>query len=468
MMHPAKNSGQKSGRGQWSSGIGFIMAAAGSAVGLGNLWKFPYVAGKNGGGVFVVLYLAMVLVIGFTLMLGELAVGRKTQLGPIDAYGKLKKGWGFVGALGVLSGFIVLSYYSVLGGWVIRYMAEYCAGGSFGTGEALGAAEDAVAIRSYFSAFQENGWLQIILHLLFMAATVLIVSRGISGGIEKISKILMPALFVLLIAAAVRSLTLPGAEEGVAFFFRPDFSKLTPQVVISAMGQVFFSLSLGMGCMVTYGSYLKKETSLPRSALLIPFLDTIVAVLAGLAILPAVFAFGLEPTEGPGLVFVTLPSVFREMPFGTVFGFGFFLLVLFAAVTSSISLLEVSASFLMDHFRMGRIKAVCLTGCAAFLFGIPSALSHGWMKDLTLFGMNFFDLMDALVSSFLLPIGGFFTCLFIGHIWGIGKASEEIGKAGVRFRSRAVWQALIRWIVPAAVLMVFLNAMGVFQNLFSM
>ena len=439
-------------RGQWGSKLGFIMAAAGSAVGLGNLWKFPYVAGKNGGGAFVLVYFIMLLIIGFTLMFAELVLGRSTQLNAIGAYRKISKRWTWVGAMGIVTGFLILSYYSVIGGWVIRYLGTSILGGLNYT--------DSGILGNMFNAVVSSTEGSIFFHLLFMLATLSIVIGGIGGGIERASKIMMPALFILIIILAIRGCTLPGSIEGIKFFLMPDISAISFSVVLNALGQVFFSLSLGMGCMITYGSYLSKEENIPQSAAIIPLLDTFVALLAGLATLPAVFAFGFQPSEGPGLMFVTLPAVFASMPFGRLFSTMFFLLVLFAALSSSISLLEVCVSFVVDQFKTSRKKATILVALITFLLGIPSALSFGiWAELKVVFGMNFFDFFDFLTSNILLPVGGLMLCIFVGWVWGTDKAIDEASNNGeLSFKFANVWAILIKYLGPIAIGIVFINS----------
>lgn len=441
-------------REQWGSKIGFILAAAGSAVGLGNIWKFPYLAGSNGGGAFVFVYFGLLLIIGFTLMMAELTVGRHTQLSPVGAYRKIKEKWAWVGAIGVLAGFLILSFYSVIGGWVINYIVKALTGAFH--------VADASEFATMFGSFISSPVEPIIYQAIFMLMTVGIVIGGISGGIEKYSKILMPGLFVMLMLVVIRSITLPNAMEGVKFFLVPDFSKITPAVLLAALGQVFFSLSLGMGAMITYGSYLSKDENLVSSSFQIPLLDTAVALLAGLAILPAVFSFGFSPEQGPGLLFVTLPAVFDAMPLGGVFGFLFFVLVLFAAVTSSISLLEVSVSYVVDELNWDRKKASLVLGLIIFIIGVPSSLGLGvWDHIKLIKGKDILDTVSFIAENVLLPLGGMLLCIFIGWIWGLDNAYKEVTNDGkIKFGLMHVWGFLIKYIAPIAILVVFLQ--GVF------
>ena len=436
------NENNQQPRAMWSSSFGFIMAAAGSAVGLGNLWKFPYLAGQNGGGIFVLTYLVIVILIGFTMMLGEMVLGRRTKLDAFSAYNKLKEGWGWIGGVGIVASFLILSFYSVVGGWVLKYIVS----------SALGSATD---FSTYISAPVEP----VVYHAIFMIMTVLIVIRGISGGIEKASKFLMPALIVLLFVVVIRSLTLPGAMEGVRYFLQPNFADFNLQVIVAAIGQVFFSLSLGMGIILTYGSYLPKDENLEKDAIIIPSVDTLIALLAGFAILPAVFAFGLEPGEGPGLLFVTLPQVFNSMPLGRVFAVLFFLLVLFAAVSSSISLLETSITFSIDRLGWSRKKAVAIVSSALFIIGIFASLSMGALSDISVpvINLNIFDALDWITSYVLLPIGGIMTAIFIGWIWNIDEACEEVRIGSDRFKLEGVWRFLIRYFAPISITIVMIS-----------
>ncbi|AKL95851.1 Na+-dependent transporter SNF family [Clostridium aceticum] len=443
---------KENNRDQWSSKLGFVLAAAGSAVGLGNLWRFPYTAGQNGGGAFVLVYFGILLLVGFTLMLAELLIGRHTQLNAVGAYRKIRKNWGWVGGIGVLASFLILSFYSVIGGWVINYLFKAATGAFTVPGTDMA---------DLFVSFITNPGQPIIYHGIFAFLTLAIVMGGISGGIEKYSKILMPGLFVMMIVIMLRSVTLPGASEGIRFFLMPDFSKITGEVMLAALGQVFFSLSLGMGVIITYGSYLSKDENIPQSAMIIPLVDTGVALLAGLAILPAVFALGFSPDQGPALLFIILPAVFANMPLGTFFGVIFFLLVLFAALTSSISLLEASVSYIVDEFNWNRKKTALLLGLAVFLLGIPSSLAQGVWSHIEPFReLDILDSIDFVASNIMLPLSGFLLCIFIGWIWGIDEALKEATNKGkISFKLAGFWSFLIKWVAPIAILVVFFQGL---------
>ncbi|MFC4237115.1 sodium-dependent transporter [Thalassospira xianhensis] len=441
-------------REHWGSRLGFILAAAGSAVGLGNIWKFPYMAGENGGGAFLLIYLALVFTIGLSVMLAEMVIGRMTAKNAIGAFAKLKGGaWPLVGLCGVAAAFIILSFYSVVAGWTISYMVKSITG-------AL-AIEDPAALGSVFGGFISDPVSPLIYHAIFMALTVFVVLAGVGSGIERASKILMPALFALLLILIVRSVTLPGAGEGIAFLLSPDFSKVTWATVSEALSQAFFSLSLGMGAMITYGSYLSKKENIASSAGWVTLLDTSVAVMAGLLILPAVFAFGFDPSAGPGLTFITLPAVFAHMPMGSVFAFMFFLLLGIAALTSAVSILEVVVAYFVDDRGISRKWASIVVGVIIFLLGIPSSLSLGIMGEFTIFGLGFFDLMDYISSKLLLPIGGLFISLFVGWVvWD--KAKEDIAAHnGVVPGWINAWGIIVKFIAPLAIAFILLKGLGV-------
>lgn len=439
-------------RGKFSSSIGFVLAATGSAVGLGNLWKFPYVTGQNGGAIFVIFYIAFIVGLGIPIMLGEMAIGRATRLNPIGAYHKLDKRFTFVGIIGVICAFVILSYYSVIGGWVLKYVFTYLSGAHI---------SDAT---QFYNNFISAPVEPILWHIAFMVVTCTIVIGGIAKGIERASKIMLPALFILIVIIAVRSITLEGGGAGIRYFLLPDFSHIDTasklsNVLLAAMGQAFFSLSLGMGAIITYGSYLDKSVNLKRSAYIIPVLDSMVAILSGFAILPAVFAFGFKPSAGSGLLFETLPRVFESMPFGVVFGVLFFVLVFFAAVTSSVSLLEVVTSFCIDNLKMKRRTASILVAVIMTLIGIFASMSFGGLRDVRLFGLSIFDTLSFISDKILMPVGGFFMCIFVGHVWGVRNAAIEITNDGkLPFRWQKLFEIVMKYIAPAIILVIFITS----------
>lgn len=430
-------------REQWGSRIGFILAAAGSAIGLGNIWKFPYITGQNGGGAFVLVYLLCIVMVGLPIMLAEFLIGRKSQRNPVGAYKSIKpnSAWFLVGGMGVLAGFMILSYYSVVGGWTIGYIVESVRGVFSDLG---GPAE----IGEYFKGFSADPLKTVGYHALFIGLCMLIVIKGVKVGIERWSRILMPILLLILILLIIRGVTLPGAMAGLRFFLEPDFSKLGPESILIALGHAFFTLSLGMGAMITYGSYLTRKDNLPRSAFLVSLLDTLIALMAGVAIFTAVFAMGREPDVGPGLIFVLLPAVFVEMPLGQIFGPLFFFLLSIAALTSGISLLEVVTAYFVDEKGYSRAKAVLWFGMVIFLLGVPSALSLGLLEDVIFIRWNFFDLVDHMAANYMLPLGGFLIAIFIGWGWGTKNANEEARKGNPGFAMAKMWNVLIKYICP--------------------
>ena len=445
-------------REQWGSKFGFVMAAAGSAVGLGNIWRFPYLTGMNGGAAFLVVYLLIVLFIGFTVMLAELAIGRASRRNAVGAFAVLSKNplWQLVGWAGIACGFVILSYYGVVAGWAIKYMIA-----SFR--ELLPIAQEGGA-GDYFGAFIGDANQVITYQVLFMIITILIVAGGVGAGIERACKIMMPALFIILIILIVRSVTLPGSEKGIEFYLSPDFTKINAESILVALGQAFFSLSLGMGCMITYGSYFKKEENLANSALLIVSMDTFIAFLAGLAIFPAVFALSGTPGAGPGLTFITLPGVFAQMAGGVFFSCAFFVLLFFAAITSAISLLEVVVAYFKDELGWGRVTASWVMGLLITALGVPSAMSLG--GGVEIFGMGFMDAMEFLSDKILMPLGGIFIALFAGWMMS-DKIEKEITSDGLHpFGLYNVWLLLARVIAPIAMTIIFLNGLGLLDRWF--
>lgn len=443
-------------RGSFSSSLGFVIAAAGSAIGLGNLWKFPYIAGSSGGGLFLLLYILFVIILGIPLLLAEMSLGRKTQLSAVGAYKSLNKKWSFVGGICVACSFIILSYYSVVGGWVLKYCWTYLAGGRFGVDK-----------QAYFSNFISNPTEPAMWHILFIGICAAIIILGVEKGIEASSKILLPGLFVLIIIVAIRSCTLEGSLEGIKFMFVPKFEAISDlkhfiDVVFSAMGQVFFSLSLGLGITITYGSYLKKDTNLQKNSLIVSGLDTLVAVLAGLAIFPAVFAFGYEPAAGPGLIFGILPAVFESMSFGSILGFAFFVLIFIAAATSAMALLEVTTAFLIDNFGWKRVTATITMASLIAIVGVFASLSMGSLSNLKVFGLNIFNVMAYLTDKILMPLGAMFMCIFVGYILGPDKLSDEIEYGSKSFKFRKPFSLVLKYIAPLIIAGIFV--MGLFTK----
>lgn len=432
---------------QWASRVGFILATAGAAIGLGNLWKFPYLMGRNGGFPFLVAYLFFVVVLGLPVMILEMSMGRRSGKDPVTSYRATGKGAGIVGILGVLAPFLILSYYSVIGGWIIKYIFSYLTTFS------------APADFSAFIASDET----ILWHFLFMAATVLVCLKGVRG-IEKASKVMMPALFILLLVIIARGVTLPGAVEGLKFMFLPS-GGFTLGSISAALGQVFYSLSLCMGITITYGSYLSKEENIPRSCGTVAIMDTLVALLAGIAIFPAVFAFGQQPGEGPTLIFGTLPKVFDALSGGPFFAVLFFALVFLAALTSAIALLEVVVCYVTNTWGWKRRTAVLVVGAVIFLLGVPSCLAEGSLSGLTVAGYNFFDFMGVLTDNIILPIGGLLMCWFIGWRWDMSLLVEEVQLGCPGFRWQKAWRFCIRVLVPLLILLVTITGfVGIYQT----
>jgi len=446
-------------RSEFSSKIGFVLAAAGSAVGLGNIWRFPYLAAKYGGGLFVVIYLIFVVTLGFAIMTAELAIGRKTQLSPVGAYRALDKLFSFVGIIASLVAFLILPYYSVIGGWVIKYFVVFATGGGVVT-----------AGGDYFSGYIAQPVEPIVWQSIFVLATTFVVIRGVKDGIEKASKILMPVLIVMSVFLSIYSIMQPGAMAGVWYFLYPDLANFSFQAVLAAMGQMFYSLSLAMGIMVTYGSYLSKKDDLEVSVKQIEWFDAGIAILAGFMIIPAVFAFsGGDPTalnKGPGLMFVTLPKVFETMAFGSVMGGVFFLLVLFAALTSSISLMEAVVATVCDQFKWERKKGVLIIALLAILVGIPSSLGQGIWSDVHIFGFNFLDFFDFITNSILMPVGAFFTCILVGHVLETKIITDEV-KLSSSFKREKLFIIMIKYIAPLCIIGILissiLEALGVIK-----
>lgn len=437
----------------WSGRFGFLMAAVGSAVGLGNIWRFPYVTGQNGGAIFLIAYFIMIILIGFSMMLAEFAVGRHAGKNVVSAFQVKNKKWGFVGVLSCIVSFLIVSYYSVIGGWIIRYAFGYVAGGGFvSSGNFAGA----------FAGFMQTGWLPILFLILFMSICLVVILLGVKKGIESVNKVLMPLLFVMLIFVMIVSLTMEGSLEGVKFFIIPDFSSFENVgavifgAFLAALGQAFYSLSVGLGIGTTYGSYAGKNMNLTKNTLLVCVSDSMVALISGFAILPAVFAAGQEPTQGAGLVFVTLPAVFQKLgsPFGQIVAVVFFMLVLFAAVTSAIALIEVNVAVFSERFKMKRKTATFLIVFAATAVGILVSLSQGGF-----FGsLDLLYVFDTFSNTFMLPVIAICTSIYVGYIWKPKNAVLEITNQGEHaFKLEKIWSFNLRYLCPVliAVLLVF-------------
>ncbi|MGD6944429.1 sodium-dependent transporter [Cytobacillus gottheilii] len=441
---------------QWSSRIGFILASAGSAIGLGAIWKLPYVTGMSGGGAFILLFVLFSVLIGLPLLLAEFIVGRSTGKEAISAYKQIAPNtkWHWIGYLGVFACFLLLSFYSVIGGWIIQYLyyAVTGVGSSYENG-----------YEELFNQAVSNPYTAIGAQALFLILTVLVISRGVQNGIEKMNKVFMPALFILFVILIVRSLTLENAMEGVSFFLKPDFSSITSESVLYAMGQSFFSLSVGVSVMVTYSSYLSKKESLVQPAVSVVGMNLFISILSGLAIFPAVFSLGFEPAQGPGLLFIVLPSVFNELMFGQVFLLLFLLLFLFATLTSAFSMLEiVVAAITSKNPGKSRGKMAWLMGAAIFIVGIPSALSYSVLSDFMIFGKTIFDGADFLVSNILMPIGAFLISIFVSFKMKKDLLTSEVVQGSKSLHGLfKVWFILIRYVVPLVIIVVFLDVLGV-------
>ena len=441
--------------GEWSSRFAFILAATGSAVGLGNIWKFPYIAGQNGGGAFVLVYLICVALIGIPIMMAETMLGRRGRQSPINTMqslaeeAKANPNWHFLGWLGVVAGFLILSYYSVIAGWAGAYVVKSVSGDFSGA--------SAEVTSSLFGDFVASPLQLLFWHTLFMVATMVVVARGVQGGLEKSVRFLMPALFVLLLVLVGYAMSTDAYEQGIAFLFSPDFSRLSTSGILTAMGQAFFTLSLGMGAIMVYGSYLPSHVSIARTSMIIAGADTLVALLAGIAIFPIVFANGLEPGSGPGLIFQTLPIAFGKMPGGAFFGMLFFILLVFAALSSSISLIEPAVAWLVENKGISRRRACVWSGFVTWLLGLGTVFSFNLWADFTLFGNTFFDVLDYLTANIMLPLGGLLLAVFAGWIMKQRASKDELSDDGVLVYQ--VWRFLIRYVSPVAVAIIFLDVM---------
>lgn len=446
-------------RGSFSGRIGFVLAAAGSAVGLGNLWRFPYLAAQYGGGIFILVYVILALTFGFALLSTEIAIGRKTKSSPLSAYGKLHSKFSFLGVLASLVPMIILPYYCVIGGWVTKYMTLVF------TGEDGLAAQD-----GFFEGFISAPVAPIVFFLIFLALTFVIVMGGVEKGIEKASRIMMPLLILLTVIIALYAMTIPGSLQGVKYYLIPDFSKFSIKTICAAMGQMFYSMSIAMGIMVAYGSYTKRDVSLTKAVNQIEIFDTIIALLAGLMIIPSVYVFSGEEglsQSGAGLMFITLPKVFAKMPGGRLIGLMFFFLVLFAALTSSVSVMEAVVSAIMDKLKCSRIKAgiACLAIC--LIFGIPISLGNGIWSGLQILGMDLLTFFDYVSNSVLMPIVALCTCILVGWVIGTKEITDEITLNGEKFGRKRLYEIMIRYVAPVLLVVILvtytLAQFGLFQ-----
>lgn len=449
LPNPSNNKLQSAQLGDQFSSTGFILAAIGSSVGLGNMWKFPYITGMYGGAAFFLVFIGCLIFVGLPVLLAEMAIGRGGRGSAVSAFNTLSgsKYWGAFGFLAVLGAFAIMSYYGVIAGWTMHYSLISITGSLFENAD----------YTSTFGSFV-GGYTPLIWTVIAFTVTGVVIARGIKGGIEKFNKILIPGLMILLMILMVRGLTLPGAGAGVEFFLKPDFSKLTTQSVLIALGHAFFSLSLGMGTMLTYGTYVHRQQSLGKAAVAVGFGDLMYALIAGLIIFPTIFSYGIEPGQGPGLVFMALPAAFAAMPFGNLFGFLFFILLAVAALTSAVSLLEVPVTWAMDKLKMSRAKAAFWVTLICFIVGIPSALSFGVLADFAPGGKTYFDWFDFISSNVLLPVGGLLVTLFTGYAWK--RAGEEAGLTGPIYK---IWMFLLRYVAPVLIIVIFLFSLGVIK-----
>ena len=446
-------------RANFKNTLGVILATAGSAVGLGNVWRFPYMTGQNGGASYIVIYILCVLLLGIPCMISEFIIGRHSASNTARAYNKMgNRWWGIIGMLSVSTGFLITCYYVIVSGWCIQYMYATVLGELHG---------DAAYFISYFSDFSSNPWKPLLWVAVFMGITHWVIIHGVRGGIERASKVLMPALFVLLLVIVVASCMLPGAERGISFLLKPDFSKIDGSVCLNAMGQSFYSLSIGMGCICTYASYFSRRTNLSQSAIQISVIDCLVAILAGLMIFPAAFSVGVQPDSGPSLIYITLPNVFQQafsaVPFvGTIVSFAFYALMSLAALTSMISLHEVSTAFFQEEMHISRKRSATIVSVSTSVIAIFCSLSLAGVDWLVIGGKSLFDWFDFVTGQLFLPIVGFFACLFIG--WYVPKdiVRDEFTNWGtLRSPLYPVFLVCVRFVCPTGILLVFLNQLGI-------
>lgn len=442
----------------FGSKIGVILATVGCAVGLGSIWRFPYMVGENGGAAFLLVFIICTILLGLPIMITEFFIGRHSRSNAAGAFKVLAPGtkWPLIGYNGVLAAFLILGFYSVVSGWTLEYIWQAITGSLDG--------KTTAEFTEDFHAFSSSVFRPIFWTAVFVALTHVIIVFGVEKGIERASKIMMPALFLILILLCVRSVTLPNVSEGLNFFFKPDFSKITSSVVLSAMGQTFFSLSIGMGCLITYASYFGKETNLQTTAIEVTVLNTLVALLAGVMVFPAVFSFGIEPTVGPELVFITLPNIFEQLPFGSLWSFIFFILLALAALTSTISLHEVSTAYIHEEYHVSRNRAAWIVSIGVTIIGAICSLSFGVLKDFTIGGLIIFDAIDFLTAKIMMPLGGMMICIFVGTRIEKKVLKEELTNKGtIPFYFFNTYAFFIKYLAPVAIGVIFLNELGIFK-----
>ena len=448
-------SGTQHNRSSFTGKIGFVLSAAGASVGLGNIWRFPYLAAKYGGGIFLLVYILLAMTFGYTMIVAETSLGRMTGKSPVGAFGAFgKSGWfKFGGWINAIIPILIVPYYSVIGGWVIKYLVEYV----LGHGSAL--AQD-----GYFGAFISNGVSTELCFVVFAALTLIIIFAGVENGIERVSKVMMPVLVVLSVIIAVYSVTRPGALEGVKYFLVPNIRHFSWMTVVSAMGQMFYSLSIAMGILITFGSYMKKDISIEASTRNVEVFDTAIAIMAGLMIIPAVFAFsGGDPEAlkaGPSLMFITIPKVFDSMGLGTLIGILFFVLVLFAALTSSIALTESAVSTFQDELGWGRSKSTAIVGVVMLALGTLSSLGYGPLANVTIIGMQFLDFFDFLTNSVMMPIAAIAVCLLVSRVVGVSKIEREILLGEAQFKRKKIFHTMIRFLCPFFAAIILLSSVA--------
>ena len=442
----------------FGSKFGAIAAAAGSAVGLGNIWRFPYIAGENGGAAFILIYLLIIILLGIPVMLSEFTIGRRAQRNAFGSFRLLKPSqpWYLIGVMGISAAFMILAFYSTVAGWTFHYLYLSLINGFKGQSPA--------ALEQTFNQFYTSGWQPVIWQVVVMGLTAGILLGGVRNGIEKYSKVLMPLLLGLLVILAIRSITLEGAVDGLKFIFKPDFSKVDASTVLQALGQVFFSMSIGMGTIITYGSYIRKKDNLSTTAISVAATDLLVAMIAGLAIFPAVFAFGITPSAGEGLAFITLPNIFQQLPGGYFWSLLFFGLLTIAALTSTISVLEVVVAFMTEELNLSRRWSTILSALGITFLGILCTLSQGPLPEIGLFGKNIFSVMEYLTANIMLPTGGLFIVLFVGWFMGKKNVKDELTNGGtLRGRLFHIFLVIVRFIAPLAIAIVFLNGLGILK-----